>query len=278
MTTCYVPGTLDIQWRARQAWSSPSQSPQPHQKRGMLSSSFYNWQSVAVRPFPNYSTLPLWGVFAQNLGFLVHWDSWGFRAGKALAEQLPLLLMHPRSDILCPLTHDQLEAHLPAPPSHIPPHNEAEHGLLFMKNWDIFKRSALHPELASEAVVQNVQAAANVKRTKTIFGPYRRVFNNIKVGEWEQREPQLPGTFPSSLLINLLSPFWNLSAPVLSGPPIARTPFGNNSHVLFPGLDPQHLFVWLVDGCLFGWFVDWLDGWMGGCVGGFFLFPILLKI
>lgn len=63
------------------------------------------------------------------------------------------------------------------------PRNEAEHGLLFMKNREIFKRNALHPELAREAVVQNVQAAANVKRTKTIFGPYRRVFNNIKVGE-----------------------------------------------------------------------------------------------
>ena len=92
----------------------------PIRREGWRSSSFYNWQSVAERPFPNYSTLPVWGVFAQNLGFLVHWDSWGFRAGKALAEQLPLLLMHPRSDILCPLMHDQLEAHPSAPPSHIP--------------------------------------------------------------------------------------------------------------------------------------------------------------
>ena len=142
-----------------------------------------------------------------------------------------------------------------------------------MKNWEIFKGSALHPELSGEVVVQNVQAATNVKRTQTIFGPYRRVFNNMKTGEWEQQEPQLPGTFPSSLLINLLFPFWSLSAPFLSGPLIARTPLWQQEPCSVPRPGPS-AFVCLVGWWLFVWLIRWLVGWMDGWV----VFPFLLSL
>lgn len=128
-------------------------------------------------------------------------------------------------------------------------HNEAEDGLFFRKNWETFKGSAFHPELFREMAVQNAQAAANVARTKVIFGSHQRVSTTQRPGNEKSRGPatrNLPLEPRACLLINLPWPFWSWSAaPSQNDFLITRIPFGNYSCVC-KGLGTQRALVWLV--------------------------------